>query len=128
MLSDRERQALERWYAQDKILAQARALYEDEQDEELEEYLHMLCLLPLSRHDELPDYLRADDGKPLFPSNLNPSADEGKWQDAIEVGWQVMQEKLGFSHDDIHRRVAALQERDWKDFLARADQRKKTQG
>jgi hypothetical protein len=125
VLNEREREALLRWYAQDKILDQARALYNDEQDEELEEYLHMLCLLPLARHAELPDYLRTDDGKPLFPTNLNPSADQEKWQDAIEVGWQVMQDKLGFSYDDIHRRVAELQQRDWKEFLDRADQRSK---
>jgi hypothetical protein len=128
MLSERELQALQRWYSQDKILKQARALYEDQQDEELEEYLHMLALVPLSRHAELPDYMRDDDGKPLFPTNLNPRADEAKWQDAIEVGWGVMQEKLGFSHDDVHRRIAELQDRDWKDFLARAEQRAKKPG
>ncbi|MFH1808147.1 MAG: hypothetical protein ABIJ09_05345 [Pseudomonadota bacterium] len=125
MLSDREREAIERWYAQDKVVDRARALYEDQQDDELEEHLHMLALVPLSRHNELPDFMLDDAGKPLFPGNLNPRADEGKWQDAIEIGWQVMQQKLGFSHDDIHRRIAELQQKDWQEFLARAEQRKK---
>jgi len=125
MLTDIEHNALKQWYSRDKVIKEARSLYEQKADEELEELLHMICLVPLSRHAELPDYMLAGEGKPLFPTNLNPAADLEKWQDAIEVGWEVMQEKLGFTHDDIHRRIAEIQDSDWKEFLARAERRKK---
>jgi hypothetical protein len=125
MLSDRERKALEQWYARDEVLAEARRYYEAEEDEDLEEYLHMRCLIPLSRHSALPDYLKDERGEPLFPTNLNPSADAGKWQDAIEVGWAVMERELGFTHEQIHRRIATLQQRTWDAFLADVERRKK---
>jgi hypothetical protein len=125
MLNDRERSALEQWYSRDIVLADAKRLYDQKQDEDLEEYLHMICLFPLSHHTELPDYMRDDDGKTLFPTNLNPQKDLEKWQDAIEVGWTVMQQKLGFSHKDVHERIAELQEKDWAEFMARAEARKK---
>jgi len=125
MLSDRERSALEQWYSQEKVLAEARRLYEIEADEDLEEYLHMICLFPLSRHAELPDFMKDDAGEPLFPTNLNPRTDEEKWQDAIEVGWDVMERELGFTHDKVHRRIGDVQRRDWKAFMDSVERRKK---
>jgi hypothetical protein len=125
MLSDRERSALEQWYARDEVLAEARRLYDTKADEDLEEFLHMICLFPLARHAELPDFMKNDDGEPLFPTNLNPQKDLEKWQDAIEVGWEVMERELGFTHDEIHRRIGEYQKRDWKEFLASAERRKK---
>lgn len=124
MLSDKERRALEQWYGREATLDHARELLEAEAEEELEEYLHMICLLPLAEHNELPAFMLTDEGKPVFPTNLNPQADLEKWQDAIEVGWAVMEKQLRFSHDDVHRRIAAKQDRDWQDFLARAEQRR----
>ena len=124
-LSDREREALEQWYSQAHILVEARRLYDAEKDEELEEYLHRECLLPLSRHAELPDFMRDEDGEPLFPTNLDPTRDVDKWQDAIEVGWAVLERKVGIIHDEIHRRTAARQQSDWDAFLESVERRKK---
>ena len=125
MLSDRERSALEQWYGQDKVLTEARRLYESKDDESLEEHLHMMCLLPLSRHAELPDYMKTDDGGPLFPSNLHPKADLEKWRDAVEVAWAVMERELGVTRDEINRRVAKTQKDDWKAFMDSVERRKK---
>lgn len=128
MLTDRERDALVRWYSQQHVLDRARELYDEEAHEDLEEFLHKKCLLPLGRHDKLPDYLLNDDGEPLFKHDLNPFGDEEKWQDAIEVGWQVMEDKLGFSHSDVHRAIAGKQKDDWEAFLESVEQRKRERG
>jgi len=125
MLTDRERSALEKWYSNERVLQEARHLYEIEADEDLEEYLHMVCLFPLARHADLPDFMKDEKGEPLFPTNLNPHSDEERWQDAIEVGWEVIERELGFSHDEIHRRIATNQKRDWKQFMESVARRKK---
>jgi hypothetical protein len=125
MLSDVEREALRRWYSQDAVLARAKMLYEADKLEELEEWLHGSSLFPLGRHDALPDYMKAEDGSPLFPTNLNPRADEKVWQDAIEIGWAIVEEKLGISHDEIHRRVAQEQTDDWDAFMESVEERKR---
>jgi hypothetical protein len=124
MLSDRERSALEQWYSQEKVLAEARRLYDIKADEDLEEYLQMVCLFPLSRHAELPAFMKDDKDEPLFPTNLNPAKDLEKWRDAIEVGWEVMERELGFSRDEIHRRIGEFQKSDWKEFMESAKRRK----
>ena len=128
MLSDRERNALEQWYSQDKVLAEARRLYEKKADEDLEEYLHMICLFPLSRHSELPEYLKDDKGDPLFPDNLNPAKNLEKWQDAIEVGWEVLAAELGIQQDDVHRAIGKLQREDWDAFIRSVEARKRERG
>ncbi len=125
MLSERERSALEQWYGRDAVLTEARRLYERKADEALEEHLHMLCLLPLSHHSELPDFMKADDGEALFPSNLNPSADLEKWRDAVDVAWAVMERELGITRDEVNQRVAKYQKDDWKAFMDSVEQRKK---
>ena len=128
MLNDRERDALRRWYGRDEVLAEARTLIGKSCWEELEELLQMRALFPLSRHSELPDYLRADDGGPLFPTNLNPAQDAERWQDAIEVAWEVVEGELGLSHDDVHRRIAEQQETDWARFMKSVEERDRARG
>jgi hypothetical protein len=125
MLNDRERSALEQWYGRDAVLTEARRLYDTKADEALEEHLHMLCLLPLAHHDELPDYMKADNGETLFPSNLNPKADLEKWRDAVEVAWEVMEREFGFTRDEINQRVAKNQKDDWQAFMDSVERRKK---
>jgi hypothetical protein len=125
MLSDQERRALEQWYSREEVLATVRRLNAEQSDEDLEEYLHRVCLLPLSRHSELPDFMRDHDGQPLFPSDLNPTVDLDKWQDAIEVGWEVIERTTGISHDDIHKRTAERQHKDWQAFLESVERRKR---
>lgn len=125
MLSDRERRALEQWYSREEVKATARRLYEAKDEEDLEDYVHRGCLLPLSNHFELPDFMRNEDGHPLFSTNLNPGADLEKWQDAIEIGWAVLEREIGIRHDDIHKRVAERQKDDWAAFLDSVDRRKR---
>jgi len=128
MLSKEEIDALVRWYHEPELLAQARKLVERQSWEELEEYLHMTCLFPLSRHSELPDYMRNEEGKPRFPTNLNPKKDLEKWQDAIEIGWDMVREQFSLTHDEIHRHVAREQRQDWDAFMESVEQRKKERG
>ena len=125
MLTEREHDALIRWYSQKEILDEAKRLIRAKAWEQLEEDLHMRCLFALSRHSELPDFMRDDDGGPLFPTNLNPGNDMEKWQDGIEVAWEVVEKELDLTHDEVHRRVAAEQKADWETFIRSAEERRK---
>lgn len=119
LLDDTQKKALATWYAQDWILDKVRELRQANRWEELEEFVHRDALMPLGKHDKLPDYMRNDEGKTLFPDNLNPIANLEGWQDAIEVGWAVMNDKLGLSQDEVHIRIRDIQNADWDDFLNR---------
>lgn len=125
MLTPTQHAALARWYGQEQIVAEARRLFAEGAYDELENYLHRTALLPLGRLDDLPGYLQDDDGGPLFPTSFNPMADEEVWQNGIEVGWEVMAAKAGFTHDDVHRAIAAAQDDEFQVFLASVEQRKK---
>lgn len=125
MLTDEERQALTRWYGEPTVLERAQELHDTQPPEDLEVFLHKTCLLPLGRHDELPEYMRNAEGGPLFKDNLNPGVDIDKWRDAIEVGWEVLQDRLGITHDEIHRAVASEQQDEWQRFLDSVEQRKR---
>ena len=128
MFTDKERDAVVRWYSEPQVLERARELYEAGQYEPLEEYLHKTCLIPLGRHDELPDYMRNDNGKPLFKNNLSPIQDEEQWKDAIEIAWEVMRDRCDIDHDEIHRTIAAAQKDDWQAFLESIERRKRERG
>lgn len=125
MLTKEEHAALTLWYAQDHFLDQAREFADRSQLEELEEFVHKTALWPLGRHANLPEFMLDEDGKPIFPTNLDPRADEDKWQDAIEVGWEVMAAKIGVSHDDVHRDVARVQKDEWDLFMKSVQDREK---
>lgn len=127
-MNEQETEAVRRWYGEEEILQAARRMIDLDELPELEEYLQMTCLFPLSRHSVLPDYMRKEDGSPLFPHNFNPKNALEAWQDAIEIGWEVIQEKFGLSHDDVHRKIAKEQEEDWESFLKSVEQRKKERG
>jgi hypothetical protein len=126
MLTEREHDALVQWYSQKEILDETKRLVRAKAWERLEEHLHMRCLFALSRHSELPDFMRDDDGGPLFPTNLNPGNDLEKWQDGIEVAWEVVEKELSLTHDEVHRRIAAEQKVDWETFIKRAEERRKS--
>ena len=53
MLTQREHDALARWYSQQEILDETERLIRAQDWERLEEHLHMRCLFALSRHHEL---------------------------------------------------------------------------
>jgi len=124
MLDDKQKDALRRWYRQAKILDEARKRIEDKYWEDLEELLHMRCLVPLGRTKELPDYLKKDGGEALLP-NLNPKNNLEAWQDAIEVGWEVAEAELGISRDEVHRAIAEQQKENWDDFMKSVERRKR---
>ena len=128
MFDDEKRLALRQWYSRDEVLDEARRLIEKQDYILLEDSVHKLFLLPLSQHDQLPDYMRDANGAPLFPTNLNPKEDEELWQDAIDVGWEIVHEKLGFARDELHVNIAKAQEDDWKSFIESVERRKKERG
>lgn len=128
MLDETQREAIALWYAQPDLLVEVRRLHDAGAYEELEGYLHRTCLLSIGQHDTLPDHMRDVDGKTLFPTNLNPAEDDEGWQDAIEIGWQVVEAQLGISHDDIHRAIAAEQQDEWQTFLKSVEKRRKERG
>lgn len=128
MLTDEQRQALTKWYSEARVVDEAKQLLKKKAYLALEDFLHKTCLMPLGRHDKLPDYMCDGEGKTLFSTNLDPRVDQEIWQDAIEVGWETMEAKFGVSHDDVHRNIATDQEQDWEAFMESVEQRKKERG
>ncbi len=127
MLDEGQKAALGRWYRRPKVLDEARELIEGRAWEDLEEHLHMHCLLPLGRTEELPDYLKKDDGTAVLPS-LDPSCNLEAWRDAIEVGWEVVESELGITRDEVHRAIAKQQQDNWDAFMARVEERERQRG
>ncbi len=128
MLDDRQKDAIRRWYARPEIVEKARALHREGRWEDLEEHVNMLSLMPLGNIDQLPDYLKQEDGKPLIPSNLNPKKDIEGWRDAVEVGWEVMDREIGVSQALLHQNIARRQDQDWNEFIKSVEQRKTERG
>ena len=128
MLDDRQKDALRRWYSRPEIIDEARSLSRQERWEDLEEHVQMTALMPLSRIEQLPDYLLGEDGKPLLPNNASPMSDVEEWQDAIEVGWEVMERELGVSQEHLHRSIAQRQGDGWDAFLKDVERRKQERG
>lgn len=127
MLDDKQKDALGRWYRRPEILDQARERIETEAWEDLEELIHMRSLIPLGRTQDLPEYLKTAGGEALLPS-VDPRANLEGWQDAIEVGWAVIESELGVSHDAVHAAIAKQQKDGWDDFMKSVEQRKKERG
>jgi hypothetical protein len=128
MLDDNQKDAVRRWYSRPEIVDKARALHREDRWEELEEHVNMASLMPLSNIDQLPDYLKQEDGKPLIASNLNPTKDVEDWQDAVEIGWEVMEREIGVSQALLHQNVARRQDSDWDEFMKSVERRKKERG
>jgi hypothetical protein len=128
MLDDNQKDAVRRWYSRPEIVDKARALHREDRWEELEEHVNMASLMPLSNIDQLPDYLKQEDGKPLIASNLNPTKDVEDWQDAVEIGWEVMEREIGVSQALLHQNIARRQDSDWDEFTKSVKRRKKERG
>jgi hypothetical protein len=127
MLDVKQKDALRRWYRRPEILDEARKRIEDKYWEDLEEVIHMRSLMPLVRTKDLPDYLKTDEGEPLLPS-LDPRGNLEDWQDAIEIGWEVIEAELGVSHDDVHTAIGKQQKSNWADFMDSVEKRKRERG
>ena len=127
-LSDRQEMALRQWYSQPQVLDKALAYLDDGNWSGMEEYLHRDALMPIARIDELPEFMLDEKGTPFFPTGIDPSANLEVWQDAIEVGWEVMERERGISHDRVHQEIAKIEQDDWDGFIRRAEERKKSGG
>ena len=127
MLNDEQKNALRTWYRRPEILDQARTRIKNKYWEDLEELLQMRCLIPLGRTQELPNYLMTDDGQALLPS-VDPRSNLEAWQDAIEVGWEVVESELGVSRDAVHEAIGKQQKESWEEFLNSVERRKKERG
>ena len=125
MLDDRQKDAIRLWYARPEIVERARVLHREGRWEELEEHVNMASLIPLSKTDQLPDYLKQEDGKPLIPSNLDPRKDIEGWRDAVELGWEAMDREIGVSQALLHQKIAEGQDQDWNEFMKSVEKRKK---
>ena len=125
MLNETQKDALWNWYRRLEVLSEAKRLIETEQWEELEEFVHMHALMPLSRWSELPEYLKNEKGEPLIPNNANPRKDLEEWQDAIEVGWRVIHAEFGIDREQVNRAIKLNEDRNWESFLKRFELRKK---
>lgn len=128
VLSERQQEALQHWYERQEVLDVAKRLFDEKSFLRLEDFVHKGCLMPLKAHDALPDYMKDEDGVPLFPENLDPREVEDQWQDAIEIGWQVIHARLGITHDEVHRAIADQQSRDWDEFIESVERRKRERG
>ena len=127
-LSDEQKKALTQWYSQPQVLDKAVSYLDDGDWSGMEEYIHRDALVPISQADQLPEFMRDEKGNSLFPAGINPAANLEGWQDAIEVGWEVMEKERGISQDRVHQEIARLEREDWESFLRRAEERKKSDG
>jgi len=125
MLDEKQKNALRRWYRRPEVLEEARKQIRREYWEDLEEFVQMRCLIPLSRSADLPDYLKQKDGSALLP-NLNPRNNQEAWEDATAVGWEVIEAELGVGHDDVHREIGKQQKADWAGFMKSIEERKRS--
>ena len=124
-MNEKQEDALRRWYAQEWILDTVKRAHEEEDWEEVESHVHRTVLLPLGKHNDLPDFMRNDVGGPLFPTNLSPLQDHEGWSEAVEIGWQVVSEKLGISRDEVQGKIRAEQDEDWEVFMKSVEERER---
>jgi hypothetical protein len=128
MMDEKQTEALKKWYSQEWILDAVRKAEKAGEWDDLETHVQRHALMPLSKHAELPDYMTDDEGKPLFPTNCNPLHDQDSWQDAIEVGWAVIEEKTGVSMDKVQGELRKEKNADWEVFMKSIEERKKKRG
>jgi hypothetical protein len=123
------RKALERWYDRDEVLNPLRTWLEKEKWYELEQYVRQDALLPLTFRDHLPDWMRDEEGEPLFSvEHLHPGQNPEGWGEAVDIGWSVVERRLDVERDDVVARIEKIQEDDWQRFLESVERRKRERG
>lgn len=125
MFNEKQKDAIRKWYHRAEVIDEARRLVETKQWDELEELIHMHALMPLRRFSELPDYLKDEKGEPLIPSGCAPHRSQDDWNDALETGWEVISEVLGVDQGAVNRAIKENEDRNWEEFIRRADERKR---
>lgn len=123
------REALRRWYGRDECIEKLRALAEAENWFDLEQYVRQDGLMPLVFRDDLPDWLVQEDGKPVFtPADLHPGNNREGWAEAVEIGWAVVEERLGVARSMVEGHMDSVAEADWDRFMKSVEEREKGRG
>jgi len=126
MLDDNQIDALKKWYCQAWIIESVKKAQNEQNWDDLEAHVQRHSLMPLSKHSKLPDYMKTEGDKPLFPTNLNPMTDEELWQDAIEIGWAIIEKKTGVSMEFVQKQIKSEIDQDWDIFIDSVEKRKKS--
>ena len=123
------RRALERWYDRAEILDRIRSWHEAQRWFELEQFIRQDALLPLTFRDGLPDWLRNEEGEPLFfVKHLHPGLGREGWAEAVDIGWEVVERRLGIRREEIIARIERIQDDDWESFLESVERRRRERG
>ena len=125
MLTEEQNEALRKWYRQTHVAARTQKLVGSGRLAELEDWIQKECLFPIGRVEALPDFMKDEDGETLFPSNLNPRIDQEGWQDAVGIGWEVVEQDHGISQQDYQKQVDKIAADDWQAFLDSVEERKR---
>jgi hypothetical protein len=129
VFDETHRAALERWFGCDEVMDKIRAWNEAENWIDLEEYIRQGRLIPVTFRNDLPDYLLTDEGKPLFTTNdLHPGTNHDGWAEAVDIGWEVIEKRLGIERAAVHAKIDRLQADDWDRFMESVEERKKQRG
>jgi hypothetical protein len=128
-LEEKQREALTRWYDREEILNPIRTWHENGKIFELEQYVRQDALMPLTFRDQLPDWMRNEKGEPLLGvSDLHPGTNREGWAEAVEIGWSVIEKRLGILRGDVEAAIEKVQEDDWQRFMKSVEERKKARG
>ena len=123
------RNALKRWFEREEVLEPVRRWHEEGKWFELEEHVRQGALMPLTIRDGLPDWLFDEEGKPLLgAADLHPGTNREGWAEAVDIGWAVVEQRLGILRDDVVGRIEKIQEDDWERFLESVEERKRQRG
>jgi hypothetical protein len=129
VFDETRREALERWFDCDEVLDRVRAWNEAERWLDLEEYVRQGRLIPLTLRQGLPDWLLTDEGLPLFTTeDLHPGTNHEGWAAAVDIGWEVIERRLGIERKTVHAHIDRIQEDDWERFMKSVEERKKQRG
>jgi hypothetical protein len=129
VFDEKRREAMKRWYDRPETLEGFRKLYDAGQIYEAEQYVRQDALLPLTFRDQLPDWLRNEEGEPLFTVDmLHPGTGREGWAEAVEIGWSVIEKRLGVKQADVIAHIEKEQEDDWNRFMASVEERKRRRG
>jgi hypothetical protein len=123
------REALRRWYGRDECIRRIEELRDAEKWFDLEQYVRQDGLMPLVFRDELPDWLVTEEGKPLFTAaDLHPGNNRESWAEAVEIGWEVIEERTGVERSFVDGYIDEAADADWERFMKSVEERKKRRG
>ena len=104
MMDEKQKNAIRKWYSQNWILEAVKRTLDAEEWEELESLVHRTVLLPLSKHRELPDFMRNETRfrmvEKVDPKRFAELAK--KAQESAKHRWSLMQQmaKISFPGEE----------------------------